>query len=243
MTTDKKLASNQATSADDAEAIRYLEQAIGDGKHWYLALLEAMGLWNSSQENRNGRTCHYLIDGEAFDWLLLAERLCDSVDGLLLADEKNALLFQGQPPISLKASEVEKLIGGCKYRQYLNYFYGVTVEEVLLLAVQEEVYKERYMSGGGNEQEITDEAFRRIYSECRETLRKCFRRDKGYPDVRSTTLTEQKEFTYWLFKYRVRQCEKAKIASDTRKALNYLQKQRARKRFWGALVTDEPSID
>ena len=243
MTTDKELASSQANSADDAEAIRYLEQAISGGKHWYLALLEAIGIWNSPEESRNEHTCQYLIDGEAFDWLLLAERLCDSVDGLMPADEKNALLFQGQPPISLKASEVEKLIGGCKYRQYLNYFYGVTVEEILLLAVQAEVDKARYMSGGCNEQEITDEAFRQIYSECRETLLKLFRSDKGYPNVRSTTLTEQKEFTYWLFKYRVRQCEKAKIASDTRKALNYLRKQRARKRFWGALVADEPSID
>ena len=99
------------------------------------------------------------------------------------------------------------------------------------------------MSGGGNEQEIAEEAFRRIYSEDRDTLLKRFRCDKGRSNLSSTTLTEQKEFAYWLFKYRVRQCEKAKIASDTRKALDYLQKQRARKRFWGALVTDEPSID
>jgi hypothetical protein len=40
-----------------------------------------------------------------------------------------------------------------------------------------------------------------------------------YPQRKSLTLTELKEFTYWLFKYRVKTSEKPKIASDTKKAL------------------------
>jgi hypothetical protein len=37
------------------------------------------------------------------------------------------------------------------------------------------------------------------------------------------SLSDMKEFHYWLFKYRLKRSEKPKIASDTRKALVYLQ--------------------
>ena len=76
------LQSSQLTLTGDAEAIRYLEQAIISGKHWYIALLEAIGLWSAATEFHNGRTYCYLVANEAFDWLLLAERLCEAVDGL-----------------------------------------------------------------------------------------------------------------------------------------------------------------
>jgi len=226
---DNQIAIAQATSASDAEAIRHLEQAILGGKHWYLALLEAMALWTSAEEDHNGRTYRYLIDGEAFDWLLLAERLCEAVDGWLPGDEKKALLFQGKPPLSLSAREVRGLIGDSKYRHYLNYFYGFTVEGTLLLAVQEEVYKERQAC--------------RIYGADKSVLLKQFRKEKGYRRRRSITLAELKEFTYWLFKYRLKNCEKARVASDTRKALQYLKHQWTKKGFSGVLVADESLAD
>ncbi|GAH90666.1 unnamed protein product, partial [marine sediment metagenome] len=125
------LQSAQLTLTGDAEAIRYLEQAIISGKHWYVALLETIGLWSAATEVRNGRTYCYLIAGEAFDWLLLAERLCEAVDGLLPADEKLALLFYSKPPLNLSTKKFKELIGNAKYHQYLNYFYGITVEEAL----------------------------------------------------------------------------------------------------------------
>ena len=240
---DNKLTSSQSTSVGDAEAIGHLKQAIAGGKHWYIALLEAMGLWVSAEETYNGRTYRYLIDGEAFDWLLLAERLCETVDILLPDDEKNALLFHGKPPLSLSACEVKELIGNSKYHQYLNYFYGVTVEGALLLAVQEEVYKERQTLAHNNERETADEAYRRIYGATRDVLLKRFRQERSYSRSRSITLAELKEFTYWLFKYRLKQCEKARVASDTNKALKYLKRQWVRKGVFGVLVTDGSFAD
>ena len=121
-TQNRELTSSRAATAGDAEAIQHLEQAIASGRHWYLALLEAIGLWQSAEEDYNGRTYQYLIGEEAFDWLLLAERLCATVDGFLPVAEKDALLFAGKPPLNLSAAEVEKLIGKSKYHQYLNYF-------------------------------------------------------------------------------------------------------------------------
>ncbi len=214
---------SQLTPAGDAEAIKHLEQAIASGQHWYIALLEAIELWDAAEDTHNERTYYYLIDGEAFDWLLLAERLCQAVHGLLPDDEETTLLFYGEPPLDLPAEKFKELIGSAKYHQYLNYFYGITVEEAVIWAVQEEVRKERWIAGYYKEQDVTNEACRRIYGTTKAVLLRRFRRGKGYPQLKSTTLTELKEFTYWLFKYRLKQCDKARVASDTRKALNWLK--------------------
>ena len=213
---------SQSTISSGDEAVRYLEQAIASGKHWYIALLEAIGLWTVAEEAHNGRHYHYLIAGEAFDWLLLAERLCEVADGLLPDEEKTTLLFHGQPPLNLTKEQFKELIGSAKYQQYLNYFYGITVEEALILAVQEEVRKERRASGYNREHDVANEAYRRIYGATEAVLLKRFRKEKGHPLLKSISLTELKEFTYWLFKYRLEHCDKARIASDTKKALCYL---------------------
>jgi len=204
------------------EAIRHLEQAILKGKHWYLALLEAMRLWSGEEEIYNGRHYRYIIDGEALDWLLLAERLCEAVGDLVPEEEKLALLFHGRPPLKLSKEQFKELIGAAKYRQYLNYFYGVTVEKALVLAVGAEVRKELRTSGYNYEQSMVNEVYQRIYCATKATLLKRFRREKGYPQLKSITLTELKEFTYWLFKYRLKNCNKARVASDTKKALEQL---------------------
>ena len=217
-----KLISSHSASDTDAEAMAHFMKSVIDGKHWHIALLEAIGSWASVEEEHHGRNFRYLIDGEAFDWLILAERLCGTADGLLPDDEKEALLLHGKPALVLSPDEVRQLMGDDKYRQYLNFFYGITVEEVLLLAVKEEVRKERQMLDASSEHEVANEAYRRIYGSTKVILLKRFRREKGYRPLRSITLTELKEFTYWLFKYRLRESEKAKVASDTRKALQLL---------------------
>jgi len=217
-----QLQSISSKPATTNRAIRHLERAIGQGKNWYIALLEAISLWPAAEETHNGRNYCYLIADEAFDWLLLAERLCKAVDGLLPEDEKMALLFQDRPPVRLAVQEFEELIGGTKYQQYLNYFYGITVEEALILAVQEEVRKERRTLGLNKEHDTINEAFRRIYGSTQLELLKQFRRGKGYRQARSINLAELKEFTYWLFKYRLQHGDRARIASDTKKALKQL---------------------
>lgn len=221
---DAHLVAAGASSAGDAEAIRHLREAISAGRDWFPSLLEAVGLWTSAEEVRDGRTRRYLIDGEAFDWLVLAERLCETIDDLILPEERDALLFSGIIPEETDGQDVKKLIGEQKFGQYLNYFYGVTVEEGLLLAVQDEIEKEKW-SHGLRRTDASDEAYLRIYEADKESLLRQFRREKRYPQLKSTSLTEMKEFTYWLFKYRFKRCEKARIASDTRKSLTYLKRQ------------------
>jgi hypothetical protein len=57
----------------------------------------------------------------------------------------------------------------------------------------------------------------------------------------STTLDEMKEFTYWLFKFRLKRHEKARIASDTKKGLDYLKRQWRQKGIIQVLATDANS--
>ena len=128
-------------------------------------------------------------------------------------------------PLLLTVDQVRELIGNTKYKQYLNYFYGITVEEALMLAVQEEIDKEIHAQLLRSKSLSSDEAFRRIYDAEKDDLLKQFRQEKSHPQRASITIDEMKEFTYWLFKYRLKRCEKAKIASDTKKALDYLRRQ------------------
>lgn len=239
MTHDEfRLVRTGATAAGDAEAVGYLKQAIASGKHWYPALLGAVGLWMSAEETYDGRKYVYLIDGEAFDWLLLAERLLDALGDFIPENEKEALLFHGIPPFELSVREVKELIGDIKYGMYLNYFYGITVEEALQLAVQEEVDKDRHVQGLGRYSDTSGEAWRRIYNADKDALLDRFRMEKRLPKRASMTLDEMKQFTYWLFKYRFKRSEKARIASDTKKALDYLKRQWHRKGLSRVLAVD-----
>ena len=225
-------------SSSDAEAIRLMRSAVAAGRHWFIALLEAIGRWGSASEVVSGRVLKYLLAGEAFDWLLLAERIIGEVGDVVSPAEKNALVNSGRVPLNLNAAEVEGLIGVSKYRQYLNYFYGVIVEGALFKAVREEVRKERWYMGNNRDAELTDEAYRRIYNQDGDTLLRAFCRENGYRRCRRLGPTEGKEFTYWLFKYRVSRLEKARVASDTRKALDCLRAGWARGETSGLLFVE-----
>ncbi|HEX76115.1 MAG TPA: hypothetical protein G4O12_05980 [Dehalococcoidia bacterium] len=203
----------------DTEAIEHLKQAVANGKHWYLALLEAIKLWNSAGENYDGRHYCYLIDGEAFDWLLLAERLCEEISQSIPEKEKTDLLFFDRPPLELTKERFKRLIGPAKYRAYLNYLYGVLVEEALILAVVNEIRKEKRASGSNKYEDELDKAYHRIYGASQQALLDKFRKEKKCPKRKSMSVNELKEFTYWLFKHRLKICDKSRVASDTKKAL------------------------
>ena len=225
MTVNRKMLPREAqnTSATkaegDAKAIEHLKQAVASGTHWYQALLEAIKLWSSAEEDYKGRHYCYLIDGEAFDWLLLAERLCEEISKLIPEKERIDLLFFDRPPLELTKEKFKKLIGPAKYRAYLNYLYGVLVEEALLSAVVSEIRKERRALGLNRHADELDKACHRIYGDSQQALLDSFRKEKRHPKRKSTSLSELKEFTYWLFKYRLKICDKSRVASDTKKAL------------------------
>ncbi len=157
-------------AAGDPEAVEHLRRALGEGREWMLALLEAIALWRPADEQAGERHYRYLIAGEAFDWLLLAERLLESVDGLVPEGEREALVFFGVTPLPLDEACFKEIIGEAKHQAHLNYLYGVTVEEALQLAVEEEVLKERRSHVWGGREPLDEVVFDRIYGRGRHEL-------------------------------------------------------------------------
>jgi hypothetical protein len=220
----EKVDSSLPPVSNTEAALRHFRIALDSGKHWYLALLEAIGLWTDEVENIQGRDYCYLIEGEAFDWLLLAARICETVEEKIPDGKKYALLFKSRPPLALSNEEFKNLIGESKFHKYLNYFYGVTVEEALVQAVREEVRKERTANCWPTHIGEEDDVFTRVYGDSQTAMFKQFRREKHFHLAASSNVAEMRQFTYWCFKHRVRTCEKARVASDTHKALEWLHK-------------------
>ena len=201
------------------QAVTLFKRMLRRGDPWYPALLEIVSRWSAAEEEIDRVRYRYLIAGEAFDWLLLAERLCEAADGAIPADEREALLFFGRPPRELDADEFKQAIGAAKHRAHLNYLYGVVVEEALQLVVEEEVMKERRSSISDQDGSVEREVFERIYGCGRDELLAACRETDTIPNGDEISYGELREFTYWLFKYRVRQNDPARVASDTRRAL------------------------
>ena len=99
-------------------------------------------------------------------------------------------------------------LGPAKYRAHLNFVYGIRLEEALQLSVEERIHKERGGSILANDRrgDSMNHVFRRIYGEDRDTLLHEFRSSEERPQLDRISLTELKEFTYWLFKRRLHKC-------------------------------------
>lgn len=210
----------------DLEILARMRQTIQEGNSWYLALLDAVALWTSSAETYRGDTYRYLIANEAFDWLRLAERLCSDALDLIPRAELERLLFRGLPPIGLPEEEFRRRLGAAKYRAHLNFFYGVTVEQALVIAVEDEMRKEAGMMMR-SAREYGD-PYERIYGLPLHDLLENFHTEQDPPalSIPDLSLDEMQAFTYWLFKFRVATSDPARVASDTKKGLNNLQQAR-----------------
>jgi hypothetical protein len=203
------------------EIISTLRRTVARGEeHWFSALLSAVRQWPLPMERIGGREYRYLVGLEAFDWLLLAERLCAEIDGLIPEDESEALICHGRLPIDTSEEELQRLLGA-KGAAYRNFYYGVRVEEGLQLAVEAEVLKERFARVWDNGH-LDDEVFNRIYGSTHADLLARFCEERDLPDNGQMDLETLNEFTYWLFKYRVNNSDPARVASDTRKGVAHL---------------------
>jgi hypothetical protein len=205
------------------EALLHLKSALRAGVPWHRAMLEAVGLWTLPQEVYQGREFRYLIQGEAFDWLLLAERFCTELDGLVPQEDKERLLFSGALPENVEPDLFRDLLGTNKYRAHLNYWYGVVVEEALQLAVEEEVRKRHLARCYADSEDLVEEAFTLLYGSTRAALIDEFRDHVRIPRRRALSISDVKEFTYWVHKRRLKVWDPARVASDTDKGIKRLR--------------------
>ena len=200
-----------------------LRELVESGeRHWFTAVLEGAGQWPLAEEEVDGRLYRYLIGGEAFNWLLLAERLCKALADVTPQDEREALLMHGRFPIEVSEEEFRRLLGPAKHRAHLNFFYGVQVEQALQLGVAQEVHKAQQCQIWENGH-IDEEVCNRIYGATRQELLEKFRQTGGLSGDELSS-GDLHEFTYWLFKHRVSNADPARVASDTRKGLAMLSR-------------------
>ena len=190
------------------------------GAHWYPAALRAAGVWTLRSEIVRQRRLVYLIDGQALDLLLVIERLV-AAGGGAKRHELDRLLFIGEPPIPLTEAEFRDALGPEGYSAYLNYFYGVTVEEALHCAVELEAAKAHALDASASMG-----IYERIYGRSLSDLLAAYAEERGESPPQRLAWPAYKSFTYWLFRLRVRASVAPRIASDTRKALDYLRRLR-----------------
>ncbi len=210
---------------ESLEALDHLRAGLVVGRPWPVVLLEALGMWTSPSEMFQGRRRQYLVENEAFDLMALAERLGQEVADLVPAPEWRQFSLRGRFPMEIAEEDLRTLLGTAKVKGLLNYWYGVALEGALQAAVRDEVRKERMGVGIRSQAGVADAAFMRIYGAMQGQLLQTFREQRSGFEVSSGDAAESKAFTYWLFKLRVNESEKTKVASDTRKALQWLRRR------------------
>jgi hypothetical protein len=204
------------------EVVLRLRQSIRSGEHWFEALLDAVARWRTPSEQIGSREYTYLIAGEAFDWLVLAERLLDEVPDLVPQKERDALLWENRWPIEIDDHEFAARLGKAKHSAHLNFLYGVLVEEALQLSVEEEIHKEGRSRAWGADLRVDETMFQRVYGLARADLFAAHYAETGVMLRHDVSYADWKGFTYWLFKFRLKRQDKARVASDTRKGLAQL---------------------
>ena len=219
----------EVAAAGSEETIRKFLDALSNGEPWAPALLRAVGEWSAPSETVDGARLDYLIGGEAFDWLLLADRLLrEAPEGSVPPDDAERLIFTGALPDGVTETQFAEALGPEKHRAHLNYFYGVVVEEALWLAVEREVEKERVLRGVRHSSGVDDAVAERLYGADLRSLLRRFQREHGRPRRVRLTLGQSREFAYWLFKRRLAASDQARVASDMRKGLRTLNALRER---------------
>jgi hypothetical protein len=204
------------------EVVLRMRQAIRDGEHWFEAVLDAVARWRAPEEAIGSRNYRYLLHGEAFDWLLLAERLLDEIPDFVPAKERDALLWENRWPLEIDDHEFAARLGAAKHSAHLNFLYGVLVEEALQLCVEEEIHKEGRSRAWGTDIRADETMYQRVYGLSREDLFAAYYQATGTLLRHEVAYADWKAFTYWLFKFRLKKQDKARVASDTRKGLAQL---------------------
>ena len=214
---------------EHGHVIERLRSRAGRTDPWHIALLDAIGRWSLPHEDLWGRRWHYVIGGEALDWITLAHRLCLSIPDAVPPEELEPLLFYGRLPEDIGPERFRQLIGPYRYTAHLNFWYGVVVEEALQLVTEDSIRKTRFARCYGDSDDVVEESYRHLYGETRTNLVPAFLSDAGGTwghEPQSLSLVAWQEFTYWLFKRRIRKWHPARVASDTRRGLERLRELR-----------------
>lgn len=202
------------------DPLRHFDAELDAGSHWYLAALRACGQWRQATEIHQGRRLDYLVASEALDLLLLIDRIASTRRDAVPRAERDALRFHGRPPVYVPGDAFASALGVARFNAYLNFFYGVDVEEALVHAVELEAGKAHPLDRGAAD------VYPLVYGRTLEELLATYRTACGMADDGQVRWADWKAFTYWRFRLRLRTQVPARMASDTRKGIALLQRLR-----------------
>ncbi len=235
MASSKESSTSTDSLAKEASAVlaRLKSELDQPNDDWKISVLETIAIWPLANEDIAGERLDYLIGGEAFNWRLLAQRLLSEcgaeIDHEIWWDWiSEPVLFAG-----FEEPEFMRAVGVDKFRAHLSYFYGVTVEQALVAAVEEEATHRRVAAGRQLSDHSLEIVYETLYGNTREQLWGFFKLEIGVQPAREGwrhrdehSLADEDAFVYWLFKLRMERSDPAKIASDTRKGLAKLERMR-----------------
>ena len=194
---------------------------------WREHIFHAISGWGIPREEIADEPHVYIIGGEAFNWRRLAERLAWHITFLLNEEEEVAMsrwleddhMFGG-----LKESQFRRVLGHEKWRAFLNYFYGVTLERCLVVHSGLRIVKDRNARGRPVNEDAMDEAYYSLHGAAEMDLWLEFASELGLDAelANARTLAIDDEFTYWLFKRRIGTSYSAHVAHEVKLGLEAL---------------------
>ena len=202
------------------DPLRRFDAELDAGSHWYLAALRACGQWRLATETHQGRRLDYLVASEALDLLLLIDRIASTRRDAVPRIERDELRFHGHPPVYVPGDAFAGALGEARFNAYLNFFYGVDVEEAVVHAVELEVGKAHPLD------RASADVYPLVYGRTLEELLATYRTARRLSDDGEFRWADWKAFTYWRFRLRLRTQVPARMASDTRKGIALLQRLR-----------------
>ncbi len=208
--------------------LNVLSSRVGAEPHrWRDHIFTAISRWSLPSEEISDEPHVYFIGGEAFNWRRLAERLAWHIAFLLPEEEELAMghwleddhMFGG-----LEESQFRRVLGHEKWRAFLNYFYGVTLERCLALYAGSRIAKAKFGGGQSVSDDMLDGAFEALYGETEQALWIAFATESGLriDSGVARSLAIDDEFTYWCFKRRIGTTYLAHVAHEVKHGLEAL---------------------
>lgn len=189
--------------------IQELKNKIEKGVNWEKAVVDCISDWDISEEFYRGYKYKYWINNEAFDWMSLTERLGSAIKSYLNKKKYHELIFTGLLPNKSSYEYMKKVISKNKLSQMRNFYYGIIIEDLIYIQKSQQYLKNSIYTT--NEYDGYEE----IYGKNINLLFQQFAKNIKFTKQTRINLYTYKEFIYWLFKFRIKNSDKTKVASDT----------------------------
>jgi hypothetical protein len=199
--------------------IKDLRENVHNGDNWHKAIIDCIVLWVAKEEFYRGYKYSYWIDNEAFDWITLTERLVSAIKSYIPKKDYYNVTFTGLLPSIESYSYLKTKISKPKLSQMRNYYYGIIIENFIYhyKLIQ---YQKNTLDYIKQEESFYED----IYGEKLNLLYDQFISQTRITNRHRLNIHEYKQFCYWLFKYRIKNSDKAKMANETNLALHNAQK-------------------